>query len=225
MDYRPSWRFAYAGPASPRGRGFLLTRGGRGARVNAPGIPPAAWRPCGHLASTPAFFWMRACFLTARTGPPGRAVHFWEFSASRGDCIRAGSVFLGQRHPSMDNLGWRTASGAAITRVSRRAGPQDDADRAASPIRGAAGGGRDAEKSGFCTVQAGVRWDEKGCPRHFMHDASEIMQDHRVPCAGYPDWVRHMSTVAVFFPRRARIKRRWRFPCIVRGLAIIRFTY
>lgn len=27
---------------------------------------------------------MRACFFTARTGPPGRAVHFREFSASRG---------------------------------------------------------------------------------------------------------------------------------------------
>lgn len=127
-------------------------------------------------------------FFTARTGPPGRAVHFWEYSAGRGGCIRAKSVFLGQRDHSTGNLGWRMASGAAITRVSRRAGSQNDADRVASPICGVAGGGHDAEYSGFCTVQAGVRLDGKGHPRLFMHDASEIMQDNRVPCAGYPDW-------------------------------------
>ena len=54
--------------------------------------------------------------------------------------------------------------------------PQNDADRAAFPVRGAAGGGRDAENSGFCTVQAGVRWDGKGRPRLFMHGTSENMQ-------------------------------------------------
>lgn len=107
---------------------------------------------------------MRACFFTARTGPPGRAVHFWEYSAGRGGCIRAISVFLGQRDHSTGNLGWRMASGAAITRVSRRAGSQNDADRVASPICGVAGGGHDAEYSGFCTVQAGVRLDGKGHP-------------------------------------------------------------
>lgn len=107
---------------------------------------------------------MRACFFTARTGPPGRAVHFWEYSAGRGGCIRAISVFLGQRDHSTGNLGWRMASGAAITRVSRRAGSQNDADRVASPICGVAGGGHDAEYSGFCTVQAGVRLDGKGDP-------------------------------------------------------------
>lgn len=96
--------------------------------------------------------------------------------------------FLGQRDPSTDYLGWRTGSGAAISRVSRRAGPQNDADRAASPIRGVADGDRDAEYSGFCTVQVRVRWDGKGYPRLFMHDASEIMQDNRAPCTGYPDW-------------------------------------
>lgn len=80
-------------------------------------------------------------FFVARTGPPGRAVHFWEFSASRGDCIRAGSVYLSQRDPSAGDLGWLTASGAAITRVSRRAVPQNDANRAASTIRGTACGG------------------------------------------------------------------------------------
>ena len=65
--------------------------------------------------------------------------------------------FLGQRDPSTGNLGWRTRPGAAITRVSRCAGTQNDADRAASPIRGVADGDRAAEYSGFCTVQAGVR--------------------------------------------------------------------
>lgn len=104
-------------------------------------------------------------------------MHFWEYSAGRGGCIRTGSVFLGQRDPSTDYLGWRTGSGAAISHVSRRAGPQNDADCAASPIRGVADGDRDAEYSGFCTVQAGVRWDGEGCPRLFMHVASKIMQD------------------------------------------------
>ena len=165
---------------------------------------------------------MRACFFTARTGPPGRAVHFREISASRGGCIRSGSVYLGSRGPSTGNLGWRTASGAAITRVSRRTGPQSDAGRAASPIRGAAGGGRDAENSGFCTVQAGVRWGGKGRPRLFMHGSSDIMQDNRASCVGYPDLACHMSTVAAFFPRRARIRRRWQLwacgrPCWRQG--------
>ena len=77
------------------------------------------------------------------------------------------------------------------------AGPQNDADCAASPIRGVADGDRDAEYSGFCTVQAGVRWDGKGCPRLFMHDASEIMQDNRAPCTGYPDWGRHAPRYGV----------------------------
>ncbi len=108
--------------------------------------------------------------------------------------------FLGQRDPSTDYLGWRTGSGAAISRVSRRAGPQNDADRAASPIRGVADGDRDAEYPGFCTVQAGVRWDGKGCPRLFMHDASEIMQDNRAPCTGYPDWGRHAPRYGVGCP-------------------------
>lgn len=139
-------------------------------------------------------------FFTACTGPPGCTVHFWEYSAGRGGCIRTGSVFLGQRDPSTGYLGWRTGSGAAISRVSRRAGPQNDADRAASPIRGVADGDRDAEYSGFCTVQAGVRWDGKGCPRLFMHDASEIMQDNRAPCTGYPDWGRHAPRYGVGCP-------------------------
>lgn len=134
-------------------------------------------------------------FFVARTGPPGRAVHFREFSASRGDCIRAGIVFLSQRDPSAGDLGWLTASGAAITRVSRRAVPQNDAGRAMLPVRGVAGGGHDAENSGFCTVQAGVRLDGKGHPRLFMHDASEIMQDNRAPCVGYPAWARHTPTL------------------------------
>lgn len=134
-------------------------------------------------------------FFTARTGPPGRAVHFWEFSASRGGCIRAGSVFLISRNPSTGDLGWRAAPGASIARVSRRALPQSDADRAAFPVCGAAGGGRDAENSGFCTARAGVRWGGKGRLRLFMHDLSEVMQDDRAPCAGYPYWARHAPDV------------------------------
>lgn len=108
--------------------------------------------------------------------------------------------FLGQRDPSTGNLGWRTRPGAAIIRVSRCAGTQNDADRAASPIRGVADGDRDAEYSGFCTVQAGVRWDGKGCPRLFMHNTSEIMQDKRAPCAEYPDWGRHTPRCGIGRP-------------------------
>lgn len=151
---------------------------------------------------------MRACFFTACTGPPGCAVHFREFSASRGGCIRAGSVYLISRDPSTGDLGRQAAYGAAIARVSRRAVPQSDAGRAMLPVRGVAGGGRDAENSGFCTVQAGVRWDGKGRSRLFMHGTSENMQDNRAPCAGCPDWARHTPTFAASLPRRARIKRR-----------------
>lgn len=79
--------------------------------------------------------------------------------------------------PRRATWGWRMTSGVLIARILRRAVPQSDAGRAASPIRGAAGGGRDAENSGFCTAQAGVRWDGEGCPRLFMHVASKIMQD------------------------------------------------
>lgn len=155
------------------------------------GTPAAIW-----LSRSHSFGCGRVFSRHARV-PPGCTVHFWEYSAGRGGCIRTGSVFLGQRDPSTDYLGWRTGSGAAISRVSRRAGPQNDADRAASPIRGVADGDRDAEYSGFCTVQAGVRWDGKGCPRLFMHDASEIMQDNRAPCTGYPDWGRHAPRYGV----------------------------
>lgn len=151
---------------------------------------------------------MRACFFTARTGPPGCAVHFREFSASRGGCIRAGSVYLISRDPSTGDLGRQAAYGVAIARVSRRAVPQSDAGRAMLPVRGVAGGGRDAEYSGFCTVQAGVRWDGKGRPHLFMHGTSENMQDNRAPCAGCLDWARHTPTFAASLPRRARIKRR-----------------
>ena len=137
---------------------------------------------------------MRACFFTACTGPPGCAVHFRELSASRGGCIRAGSVYLISQDPSTGDLGRQAAYGVAIARVSRRAVPQSDAGRAMLPVRGVAGGGRDAEYSGFCTVQAGVRWDGKGRPHLFMHGTSENMQDNRAPCAGCPDWARHTPT-------------------------------
>lgn len=183
------------GPTSTKGMRFSADaprprcpggHAGDFARCLAP-LPPSGFRARILLDA--------GVFFVARTGPPGRAVHFREFSASRGDCIRAGIVFLSQRDPSAGDLGWLTASGAAITRVSRRAVPQNDANRAASTIRGTACGGRDAENSGFCTVQAGVRWDEKGCPRLFMHSISEIMQDNRAPCAGYPAWARHTPTL------------------------------
>ncbi|GEM_PF-4143575 len=146
-------------------------------------------------------------FFHGMHGSPGCTVHFWEYSAGWGGCIRAGSVFLGQRDPSTDYLGWRTGSGAAISHVSRRAGPQNDADRAASPIRGVADGDCDAEYSGFCTVQAGVRWDGKGYPRLFMHGASIIMQDIKASYGRRSDRPYHASKFAALFPRRARIRR------------------
>lgn len=118
-------------------------------------------------------------------------MHFWEYSASRDGCIRVGTSYLRAQDPSTGNFGWRTGSDAAIMRVSHRAGPQNDADRAVASIRGVADGDCDAEYSGFCTVQAGVRWDGKGYPRLFMHGASIIMQDNRASCAENPDWGRH----------------------------------
>lgn len=81
---------------------------------------------------------MRACFFTARTGPPGCAVHFREFSASRGGCIRAGSVYLISRDPSTGDLGRQAAYGVAIARVSRRAVPCPKATPAARCSRFAA---------------------------------------------------------------------------------------
>lgn len=165
---------------------------------------------------------MRACFFTACTGPPGCAVHFREFSASRGGCIRAGSVYLISRDPLTGDLGWQTGPGAAITRVSRRAVPPKRCRSRGVPGSRRRRRGRDAEYSGFCTGQAGVRWDGKGRPRLFMHGTSENMQDNRAPCARCPDWARHTPTFAASLPRRARIKRRGRLwacgrPCWRRG--------
>lgn len=72
------------------------------------------------------------------------------------------------------DLGRQAAYGVAIARVSRRAVPQSDAGRAMLPVRGVAGGGRDAEYSGFCTVQAGVRWDGKGRPIYLCMAQAKI---------------------------------------------------
>lgn len=127
-------------------------------------------------------------FFHGAHGSPGARRAFLGVFSRPGWLHTRQKRLFGQRDHSTGNLGWRMASGAAISRVSRRAGPQNDADRAASPIRGVADVDRGAEYSGFCTVQAGVRLDGKGHPRLFMHDASEIMQDNRAPCAGYPDW-------------------------------------
>lgn len=110
-------------------------------------------------------------------GPLGCTVHFWEYSANQGDCIRVGSVYLSPLDHLTDKLGWQTALGTLKIRVSRRAGPQNGADRAVSSICDVADGAHDAEYSGFCTVQAGVRWGEKEYPRLFMHGTDENMQN------------------------------------------------
>ena len=91
-------------------------------------------------------------------------------------------------------------------RFSSRRAP-NDADRAVSSVRGVASGDRDAEYSGFCTVQAGVRWDGKGCPRLFMHGASIIMQDIKASYGRRSDRPYHAPKFAALFPRRARIRR------------------
>lgn len=148
-----------------------------------------------------------SALFMACTGPPGRTVHFWEYSASRGGCIRVGTSYLSAQDPSTGNFGWRTGFGAAITRVSHRAGPQNDADRAVSSVRGTVSGDRDAEYSGFCTVQAGVRWGGKGYLRLFMHGASIIMQDIKASYGRRSDRSYHAPKFAALFPRRARIRR------------------
>ena len=43
--------------------------------------------------------------FVARTGPPGSTVHFWEYSAGQGGCIRAGHTILVPKTPSTDDLG------------------------------------------------------------------------------------------------------------------------
>lgn len=182
------WGMGY--PTSAQGMRFSADAWWLQFRADTPGIPPRCLAPLPPPGPHARILLDAGVFFVARTGPPGRAVHFREFSASRGDCICAGSVYLISWDPSTGDLGWWTASGAAIMRASRRTGSQNDAGRAASPIRGAAGGGRDAENSGFCTVQAGVRWDGKGHPRLFIHGTSENMQDNRAPCAGCPEWSR-----------------------------------
>lgn len=158
------------------------------------GTPAAIW-----LSRSHSFGCERVFSRHARV-PSGAPCIFGSIQQAGAAAYAPEASFLGQRDPSTDYLGWRTGSGAAISHVSRRAGPQNDADCAASPIRGVADGDRDAEYSGFCTVQAGVRWDGKGCPRLFMHDASEIMQDNRAPCTGYPDWGRHAPRYGVGCP-------------------------
>lgn len=152
------------GPTSTQGMRFsadaprLRCPGGHAgdfARCLAP-LPPSGFRARILLDA--------GVFFVARTGPPGRAVHFREFSASRGGCIRAGIVFLSQRDPSAGDLGWLTASGAAITRVSRRAVPQNDANRAASTIRGTACGAAMLKTPVFARYKRGYVGTRRGAP-------------------------------------------------------------
>lgn len=143
----------------------------------------------------------------ACTGPQGAPCIFGNIQQA-GMAAYASETFAWLRwDPSTDNLGWRTGHGAAIMRVSRRVVPQNDADRAVSSIRGVVDGDCDAEYSGFCTVQAGVRWDGKGYPRLFMHGASIIMQDIKASYGRRSDRPYHASKFAALFPRRVRIRR------------------
>lgn len=115
---------------------------------------------------------------------------------------------LFERAGSFDRQFWladRIRCGDNARFASRR--PQNDADRAASPIRGVADGDCDAEYSGFCTVQAGVRWNGKGYPRLFMHGVSIIMQDIKASYGRRSDRPYHASKFAALIPRRARIRR------------------
>lgn len=181
------------------GRGFLLTRGGCGARADTPGIPLAAWHPCRHPASTPAFFWMRACFLTACMGPPGRAVHFREFSASRGGCIRAGSVYLISRDPSTGDLGWRTASGAAIISVSRRTCPKTMPIARCSRFAAPPAGATMLKTPDFARPKRGYVGTGRGAPVFLCMAQAKICKTvgHHAPDAQIGRAVRRRSLRAV----------------------------
>ncbi len=64
--------------------------------------------------------------FAARTGPLGSTVHFWEYSASEDDCIRAGHTILIPRTPSTGDLS-RQANPVKTKRyASRHTGPQND---------------------------------------------------------------------------------------------------
>jgi hypothetical protein len=64
--------------------------------------------------------------FAARTGPLGSAVHFWEYSASQDDCIRAGHTILIPRTPSTGDLGRQTGLVETNKHASRHVGPQND---------------------------------------------------------------------------------------------------
>lgn len=66
--------------------------------------------------------------FVARTGPLGSTVHFWEFSAGQGGCIRAGHTLLVPKTPSTDDLGRQTELVETNKRASRHVGPQNDVD-------------------------------------------------------------------------------------------------
>lgn len=66
--------------------------------------------------------------FTARSGPLGSTVHFFEYSAGQDGCIRAGQTILVPRTPSTDDLSRQTNPVRTKKRASRRTGPQNDVD-------------------------------------------------------------------------------------------------
>lgn len=144
-----------------------------------PGLPRPGFRPLpGDLAairlSRPLSFGSERV-LHGALGPRGALCIFGSFQQAGAAAYAPEASIWARRTLSAGSMGGRMALGAAKKRVSRRAGPNNGPDRAVPSIHGGAGGGRDAENSGFCTVRVGVRRDGRGRPRLFMHIADTVI--------------------------------------------------
>ena len=115
--------------------------------------------------------------FAARTGPLGSAVHFWEYSASQDDCIRAGHTILIPRTPSTGDLSRRQTP--SRQKGMPRAVPEPKMTSISATLlsRSGTGGARGAEYSVFCTARAGVHQDQEEYPSLLMQSVMGSMQN------------------------------------------------
>ncbi len=115
--------------------------------------------------------------FTARSGPLGSTVHFFEYSAGQDGCIRAGQTILVPRMPSIGDLG-RRANPVRTKGVPRAApGPKMTSISAMPSDCSGTSRAHGAEYSVFCTAQAGVHRDRKEYLHFFMQSATGSMQN------------------------------------------------
>ena len=111
----------------------------------------------------------------------GAAVYAPEASFWASEILRQ-TIWVGGRGPARQYHAFRVAPGPKMTPIARL-------PRFAASPTGAA----------MLNTPVFAR-SKQGYPRLFMHDASEIMQDNRAPCTGYPDWGRHAPRYGVGCP-------------------------